>query len=155
MQTISRRKLIEELNILCNELDEKYGINSGGCCYLTYVIAKHLDRLNIPYELVIASSEWKDQSAINIEVKNKKIHYVFTHSVTGENTCNHYFIHLKYVGSINYDHRKYSYKISDINYKNIKWIYKNGLWNDFYETRYNSVIGKIIKNFFKQYEISA
>lgn len=152
MQTISRRKLVQELNKLCDQLDDKYDINLGGCCYLSYLIAKYLEKLSIPYELIIVSSEWKDKNYISLEIDKKRIHYLSEHSITGDNTCSHYYIHLKYIGSINPSNRRYSYTLQNIKSSNIKWVYDNGYWNDCYETRFNSTVGKIIKNFFKQYE---
>ena len=42
---------MQDLNQLCQLLNDDYNINRGGCCYITYLIAKNLDRLHIPYKL--------------------------------------------------------------------------------------------------------
>ena len=44
------KDLYKALNTLCNKLDIEYDINCGGCCYVTYCIAHHLYKHNIPYK---------------------------------------------------------------------------------------------------------
>ena len=40
----------------------------------------------------------------------------------------------------------------DDSYKDIKWIYKSGSWNDDYKTKNNAMIGRKISQVFKKYE---
>lgn len=152
MQTISRRQLVKDLNYLCDKLDDRYGINYGGCCYIAGLIAKYLEMLHISYELRISSYDWKDCESVINEINNRVINRYSEESITGENTCEHYYIHIKYIGSINTDRdRNYCYKFNNVEHSDIEWLYKCGCWNDCYDTRFNPVVGKIIKNFFKKY----
>ena len=48
---------IDKLNKLCKKLDLEYKINKGGCCFIAYLISKQLEKLNIPYELVVYDDE--------------------------------------------------------------------------------------------------
>lgn len=141
------------INKLCNFLEEIYYVNSGGCCFIASLIANHLDRLGISYDLIVYSSLEKDLDYIQLEVsskvKNKSLHK----SVTGNHTCNHYCLSIKGAGEINegnFDYPKYI--IKNVHSSNIRWIYKNGVWNDYYSTRNNKIIKSIVKSFFKQYE---
>lgn len=45
---MNRKKLFTKLNQLCLELDNKYNINCGGCCYVAACIAEQLESFNIP-----------------------------------------------------------------------------------------------------------
>ena len=58
------RDLISDLNNLCSYLDNWYEINSGACCYVAYLIARHLDKLNVGYKLIVYADE--DLSLIHI-----------------------------------------------------------------------------------------
>lgn len=146
---------IKELNEICKRLDDRYDINSGGCCYLAYLIAKHLDKLGIQYELKIFDSFYRDTRAINEEVRFKKCNNT-SDSVVGPYSCNHYYIHIINIGDVNdaYDdfYDKQLFSITKIKATNIRWIYKLGNWNDCYNTKHNRYVSKIINKFFKKYE---
>ena len=45
--------LARELDKLCEQLDNKYDVNCGGCCYICWQIARHLERLGLKYNLVL------------------------------------------------------------------------------------------------------
>ena len=49
------RKLVSELNTLCDRLDEDYNINFGGCCYVAYILMKNFESIGIHPTLVIES----------------------------------------------------------------------------------------------------
>lgn len=46
-------------NLIFEKLNTVYQFNSGGCCYVAYLIAKELERLNEPFKLVIQASSYK------------------------------------------------------------------------------------------------
>ena len=150
------KDFIIQLNNLCQKLDILYDINNGGCCYVAYKIAKQLDKLNIKYELVVFDYISKNKSLISKEVINKRKNIKDNESVVGNGTCNHYCLYLRGYGYINkgdFDDRN-KYFIKNISYKNIRWIYKKGDWNDEYLISKNSIVSKTIKSFFKHYKIS-
>ena len=149
---VNRRKLLDDLNSLCEFLNNAYDVNSGGCCFLASIIAKHLDKLGIKYKLVIYDLYNKDKESIKYEVTNRRRNKTKTGSVVGVYTCDHYCLYLEGVGIMNRSGSFYSYSISNISHKNIYWIYKNGSWNKRYEVQHNETIKNIVKAFFKEYE---
>ena len=51
-------EFVDKLNNLCNNLDDKYDINHGGCCYVAGCIARLLEESGISFSLVVFDSEW-------------------------------------------------------------------------------------------------
>jgi hypothetical protein len=119
---MNRKKLFTKLNQLCLELDYKYNINCGGCCYVAACIAEQLERFNIPFKIV---------------------HY----DICG---C-HYAIKVsdRYINRSDYK-KKEIYEILDYDSEEIFSIYYTGDWNDTYERKYNSIVHRKIKNLFNE-----
>lgn len=55
------KDLINKLNKFLERLDNTYNINSGGCFYVTYLIARELDNLGINYTVI----DWHEDSRFN------------------------------------------------------------------------------------------
>lgn len=159
MRSLNIHAIRDSINRLCSFLDEEYDINSGGCCFVASLIAKHLDRLKIPYSLVAYDYLEKDLDYIQYEVLSKAKNKSGRKSVTGRHTCDHYCIKIIGAGEVNnegFDDEGYSkYIINDVCSSHIKWIYRNGLWNNEYDTNNNKIIKGIIKSFFREYETSS
>lgn len=49
---MNRKELFTEINSLCREMDDRYSINYGGCCYVAAVIAENLKKFNIPFKVI-------------------------------------------------------------------------------------------------------
>lgn len=143
------RQLRDDLNKLCEGLDDKYSINCGGCCYVAYLIAEQLEKLGLKYKLVVYSWDKKNIELINTEVHSQKL-LGNDNSVAGEYVSYHYAIHIVRIGTINPadDEDAYSYYLRGITASNIKWLYKTGCWNHCYSTANNKTIRNIIKSFF-------
>ena len=119
---MNRKKLFTKLNQLCLELDNKYNINCGGCCYVAACIAEQLEKFNIPFEIV---------------------HY----DICG---C-HYAIKVsdRYINRSDYK-KKEIYEILDYNSKEMFSIYYTENWNNTYEKKYNSIVHRKIKKLFNE-----
>jgi len=119
---MNRKKLFTKLNQLCLELDNKYSVNSGGCCYIAACIAEQLEEFNIPFEI---------------------IHYDIY-------SC-HYAVKVsdRYINRCDY-RKKEIYEILDYNSKEMFNMYYNGHWNPTYEVKYNSVVHRKIKKLFNE-----
>lgn len=119
---MNRKKLFTKLNQLCLELDNKYNINCGGCCYIAACIAEQLERFDIPFEIV---------------------HY----DICG---C-HYAIKVsdRYINRSDYK-KKEIYEILDYSSEEMFDIYYNGDWNSTYERKYNSIVHRKIKKLFNE-----
>lgn len=150
MRLVNVHDLKHSLDCLCSYLDKLYSINSGGCCYIAYLIACHLDKLKVKYDLVIYDYKRKDEACINSEVQNMCL----PNSVTGKQTCEHYCISISGGGVVNKGDvtglKKYIVK--GITNKNLKWLYKNGYWNRMYNRDNNKCVKGMINSFFSKYE---
>lgn len=155
MRSLNIHALRDSINRLCGFLDEEYNVNRGGCCFIASLIAEHLDRLKIPYSLVAYDYLDKDLDYIQHEVLSKAKNKSGRKSVTGRHTCNHYCIKIEGAGEVNnegFTDGCSRYIIEDVRSSNIRWIYRNGLWNDEYDTGNNKIIKGIVKSFFKKHE---
>lgn len=153
MRKLNLHSLRKSLNSLCNFLHDNYQVNCGGCCFIAYLIARHLDRLGIEYSLVIYDFFEKDQVCIEYEVLKKHKNKGVNNSVTGLNSCHHYCLQIRGAGVVNLDEEcGHRYIISGVTYKNIRWIYENSYWNECYDIQHNKTIRNIVKEFFKEYE---
>ena len=157
MRKLNCHSIQKRINSLCEFLNETYSVNYGGCCFLAFLIARHLDKLGLKYNLVIYDYYIKDQTQIKHEVTSCHRNKGFKNSVTGDYACDHYCLQLRGAGILNgcdyrYSSNYYRYSIPDISYKNIRWIYRNSSWNDYYEVRHNKTIKNIVNKFFKEYE---
>lgn len=132
---------IDKLNKLCKKLDLEYKINKGGCCFIAYVISKQLEKLNIPYELVV----YDDEDRCDLD----------TDSLTFDETANHYCIKILKQGIVNQgncndeDYNVYNIKL---NSNDLEYIYNNGSWNRMYDSKNNQTIENIINNFFIRFK---
>lgn len=156
MRNLNIHSLRKSINTLCRFLDKEYYVNCGGCCFIASVIAKHLDRLGISYKLIAYDYFDKDLDFVQYEVSNKVKNKSILKSVTGNHTCNHYCLFIEGAGEINTgnidNESLVRYEIQVVNSSNIRWIYKNGEWNNDYDTNNNKTIKNIVKSFFRQYE---
>lgn len=155
MRHLNIHSLQRSLNSLCNQLALSYMINDGGCCFVAYLIASHLDKLGVKYKLIIFSDEYKNLEKIQAEVCSKIVNRTIKFSVTGIGTCNHYSIYLEGGGSVNIDDFNEGYMkyyIEGIDSSHIKWIYRTGRWNPSYDRRNNRIIRKTFNAFFNGYE---
>ena len=118
---MNRKRLFKNLNQLCLELQDKYNINNGGCCYVAACIAEQLELHNIPFQV---------------------IHYNLYH-------C-HYCIKVsdRYLNRDDYKKHEIT-KILNCSSKYLYNIYLERDWNRDYDTRYNLVVKNSIRNLFK------
>lgn len=155
MRKLNVHKLVKTLNKLCEDLHDKYHINWGGCCFVAYEIAKHLDRLEIGYSLHIMNDYRLCDPNITKEIRNKQLNRQGgSNSVAGDNTCCHYYLSIRGGGPINlgtFSGEYYVYTVTEIDHKNLSWLYRNSSWNSAYDTRHNKLIKKVIRSHFKQY----
>lgn len=154
MRNLNVHSLCKSINKLCDFLDSEYSINCGGCCFIASLLATHLDKLGISYNLIAYDYLEKDLDYIQHEVSSKVKNKSCRKSVTGNHTCNHYSLFIEGAGEVNrgdFD-ECLKYVIKDVQSSNIRWIYRNGAWNTDYNTCNNKAIKNIVKSFFEQYE---
>lgn len=149
MQHINVHNLKHSLDCLCDCLNTLYGINNGGCCYVAYLIARHLDKLKVKYNLVVYDDSLKRNEEL---VKYEILHKKSPNSVTGSYTCSHYCISIIGGGIVNDDSYEYKLVVGNVKSSHIKWLYIHGAWNKMYDTDNNKIVKNMIKSFFSKYE---
>lgn len=75
------KDLAAALRKLCMELDNKYDVNSGGCMYAAYMIAKNLKRLSIYYNVIMWYDAFDEPYHVSIKIGNY------------DTNPGHYFLH--------------------------------------------------------------
>jgi len=140
------KKLKTELNRLFTFLDKNYNINWGGCCWLTYCLADNLERLNIPFSLVIYDGEGNAEEARNNIMERN---HAFP---TGYETAAHYTLKVKGLGILNKSVGSSLIVVPDVDSEDIRWIYDEGDWNECYNSRLNDEIKNLVETVFRIYE---
>ena len=148
----NRKYLVSELNKLCEFLDNTYDINSGGCCYISYLIAKKLEEFGIKYKLVIFDSEFDSNvktKDLKEAIQNKNLYHIGC----GDLVSNHYAIIVDNMiingGRYENDPNR---KVTVLS-KDIQWIYKTGDWNESYNIRLNTILKSYINTLFNAFKI--
>ena len=134
---------IRRLNELLDKLNKQFHINSGGCCYVAYIIARNFDKYKIKYCLNIecsTESQFTQNSRENVMNKN-----VVTSATHYYLRCNN--LDINCLGSV---FRVISISNKFIQSEHIKGIYDNCHWNDYYNTSNNKTIKNIIYDFFRK-----
>ena len=121
---MSRKELFKQLNRLCEDLNYKYNINSGGCCYVAAVLAEQFELHNIPFTV---------------------IHY-------NKYGC-HYAIKVsdRYINRDDYGKGEIS-EYLDWSSSDLFEVYNDGDWNKCYSTRNNLTVRNSIVKIFSKYE---
>ena len=121
---MNKRTLFKEINELCLELDSKYNINDGGCCFVAACIARQLEKYKIPFTL-IHYNVWSCHYAIKVDDR--------------------------YLNRCDYKKKEISAEIK-CNSSYIYGIYYDKDWNPMYKTKNNTTIQNSIIELFKKYE---
>lgn len=143
---------VEDLNKECKRLHNKYRINSGGCCWVSYILMRHFERLGIKVWLCIDNDyNYLDTDEFEYDLKNRNINSNATG--LGENVCSHYFIQIPEIGPINPDISEewLIYKVATS--RDVKWIYDTGHWNHTFELRHRAIVGRRIKAIFDKHAV--
>lgn len=149
MRKLNVHSLCISLDRLCERLEKDYAINHGGCCYVSYLIARKLTFLGINYKLVIMDKSIDSSDFDRIIRRNKP--YVLT-QISKENTRCHYclLVNNTLINRGDFDDIPYC-SLSNISYKEIYKIYRDGWWNSLYDRLNNDFVKKEINRFFRHY----
>lgn len=121
---MNKKELFKQVNKLCYNLDNKYNINCGGCCYVAACIAEQLELKGIPF---------------------KVIHY----DLYG---C-HFAIKVsdRYLNRSDYKKKEIT-EISNWTSKDLFRHYHKEDWNSTYKPKNNRTVKNSIKSIFSKYE---
>lgn len=118
--------LIKKLNYLASELDRRYSMNSGGCCYFAYLIAEWLEAYDIEYRFII-----QDDGPID--------------GVSGKHYCLQIMPSKLFINKLS----KYSHiKTTQLASGQIFSYYRKSNWSEKYDICNNAVVKKAIDNIF-------
>ena len=149
MQSNQLIKFVYKLKKLVTFIDNTYSINEGGCCYLSYIVAKQLEKHNIPYLVGITSYGDFDISEIKSNINKRSRNGVFSFDDYG---CNHISIKIGHL-DVNVIEDINDVEYINLTSKDLYWLYnkgiKNGDWNTTYNTDNNQIISKFINVLFQ------
>lgn len=140
---------LAKLNRILNELDYKYNINSGGCCFVACCLIHHFRNLGIKYKLVVLSEDYISAQELRSNIRYNKGY------CTNCETANHYFVEVYGVSVNRGDFNLESYSVSKATYispEELYDVYKSGSWNSDYDKYLNKEVFRAISKFFKPYE---
>ena len=130
-----KREFLNRLNDFILSLDSIYDVNSGGCAFVSWCIAKNLEKYHSKYKIVLYDGDREVSAKVNFN-NNKGVYHVWVRclgiDINGYNEEN---VYNKYLISLNS--------------KQIKHYYDKAIWNDSYRKDLNAVISRKINNFFK------
>ena len=108
-------------------MDELYNINSGGCCYVAATLAENLERLNIPFSIIV---------------------YGLCRS--------HYAVKVsdRYINRCDYPYKEITEILNITSKELFKYYYNYDRWNSTYNRRWNLIVNTRIKHLFNIYENS-
>lgn len=136
-------------NISYKLKDYKY-INSGGCCLYAYLIAKQLDKRNIPYKIVI-EEPYYSVSAYYKQARNLTKYLGIHHILLRINK--EYYYDSTGIAKRRYGTKKIQLELDSQGLLN---LYENGDWNYVFKmnTSKNGIknIKQIIKEEFNEYD---
>lgn len=148
MRSSQLNKFRYKLKQLITFINDAYNINNGGCCYLSYLLAKQLEKHNIPFLVGISWETGCSIDKIKNNIINRSKDGVFSDDDYG---CYHISIQIEGVdiNSLYYNDTEYISLTS----KDLYWLYnkglKNGNWNFTYDINNNKIISKFINILFQ------
>ena len=143
-------KQIDYLEARLIGLDNQFCINEGGCCYVAYLIAANLERLSVPYKLIMYDNHYirYPVSEFRDNVRNNK-----EGNCLGKQAVSHCAIYLpqnkRVLNSVERGFTDYHFIVGKITSKDILTIYAHGDWNTAYSNRCNSQVYNFINAIFK------
>lgn len=128
--------LFTKINSLCDCLNTIYHTNSGGCCYIAYIIAEILEKEDIPFEVLIVEPRYEDDEyPENFEDLDDSVYHICLEAKPIKDI---YRINVS-----NYDQEEY-FHYRNVTSQDIYNFYRNNVWNSFYEIAKNKFIKYII-----------
>ena len=138
---------VTKFNALCNDLDNRYDINHGGCCFVAGCIARILEEANIEFSLVVFDNCTNLKKYVDIDdLPNSMNHYAIV--IDDKNDI---------IGDgINCDEDDFDdyYQTFKVTSKKIFKHYYEHRWNNVYNCFYNFRIRIAFRLFYHEYSKS-
>ena len=140
---------IEKLNNFLRQLDRNYDINAGGCCFVAFCLAAQCKHYGIPYSIVAIGDYNISKYTLRYNLRTNSYGY------TNDEVGNHYFLKVngEYVNKGDFLLSRYCVnECKCVEPEHILQVYRDGYWNDMYNSENNLRIYKLIKNYFRNEE---
>ena len=124
------RVISDNLNRLCQFLDEMYDINAGGCCYITGVIAKLLEIDDVDFSVIVFECDCDDFYDLDCS----QYHYAI--SLNGDIINGNDYVDIEYS------------EFTNVSASDIFEHYYECDWNISYDRGNNKFIKETIKRFY-------
>lgn len=129
--------VFSNLNSICSCLDKLYKINSGGCCYIAYIIADILYKEGIDYEVVVIPEEDSELPDEFEDIDDSAYHVFIQVKLDGEN----YLINS---GDCSIEEENEAVSYEDVTPEDILKYYEGFHWNWVYNTVKNKFVKYVI-----------
>ena len=124
-----------------DKLDREYNINSGGCCFVAYLLARELEKRHIRFKLRIYDYCLEGKKLeIRKAIKNRTYYDDYS-------SCNHYALLIgeEVINVADYVDGDRCIDLGCINSSDIKYLYDKGRWNKTYKPGDNKEVESLIK----------
>ena len=136
-------ELASQLNNLCKDLDDQIHINWGGCCYVTYCIAKLLELDGVEFSVIVFDDEFKLMSYKNfIDIPQAMAHYAI---MLGNE------VNLNSVINAEEDDYVVYFKKFKTTAQDILIHYEENDWNPYYDTDNNKYVLNTIEEYYYEF----
>ena len=141
---------LESLNAICKNLDKSVTINSGGCCFVAYVLASLCEKYNLKYVLVVRDHCGCFDEEVFYECINNRDECDCVG--LGDDTCNHYYLEIEgtLINSDGDFDKENDHLMPNVDSNDLKWIYNTGSWNDVYGVSENKHVKETLTKWFDE-----
>lgn len=128
--------LFTKINSLCDCLNTIYHTNSGGCCYIAYIVAEILEKEEIPFEVLVSDPRY-DEGGYPDDFKdlNDSVYHICLEAKPIKDT---------YRINVGHYDGEYYFHYTNVAALDIYNFYKDNTWNSFYEIAKNKFIKYVI-----------
>lgn len=136
-------ELASRLNNLCNDLNQQFHVNWGGCCYIAHCITKLLELDNVNYSVIVFDDECILMRCKSFkELPRSMAHYAI---MLGSGVNPEWAINC-----VESDYDLY-FKIFDTTSQDLLNHYLYNDWNSYYKTEHNQEILTIIEEYYDEF----
>lgn len=136
-------ELASRLNNLCNDLNQQFHVNWGGCCYIAHCITKLLELDNVKYSVIVFDDECILMRCKSFnDLPRSMAHYAIMLGSGVDTEC-----------TINCKESDYDlyFKTFDTTSQDLLDHYLDNDWNSYYETEHNQEVLTIIEEYYYEF----
>ena len=136
-------ELASRLNNLCNDLNQQFHVNWGGCCYIAHCITKLLELDNVKYSVIVFDDECILMRCKSFnDLPRSMAHYAIILGSGVDTEC-----------TINCKESDYDlyFKTFDTTSQDLLDHYLDNDWNSYYETEHNQEVLTIIEEYYYEF----